>query len=123
MLPEALFSQSDFPKTHKWIERFETAVQNASSVGCTTIDGKTAAEQILAGGFAEDEGDVLSDEPLQIKKGERVEVYPTDSGFNNKDQGTLLSLSEREIVIALDNGLHLHTPRAGFRVSRTAYKI
>lgn len=88
------------------------------------LDGATAAKEIFASGFAESEGSIQSAEPQKTpSKGDQVELFPTDSGMHNKDKGVLLSLTYDEIVIGLDNGLRLHTPRAGFRVRQTGSKI
>ena len=56
-------------------------------------------KQISASGFAEAEGEVDSNDPTGLKKGQVVEVWPTDTGFNHKDKGSLVALSGSEIVI------------------------
>lgn len=87
------------------------------------LEGATAAKQILSSSFAEGEGGVPSTDPQKLRKGDHVELYPTDSGFNNKDHGQLVSLTDQEIVISLNNGLRLHTPRSGFRVRQVDSKL
>ena len=124
-LPEDHISKSSFPNAFAWIERFDSAIKEAKRQAPKPIalDGARAAEHILASSYAETEKGVASHEPQQLSKGDQVELYPTDSGFNNKDQGVLSSLTDDEIVIQLDNGVRLHTPRAGFRVSRIGSKM
>lgn len=55
-----------------------------------------------------------------MKKGQKVEVWPTDSGFNNRDVGILVALNEREIVWETKTkegeSVHVHAPRQGFRI-------
>jgi len=77
-------------------------------------------KQISASGFAEAEGEVDSNDPTGLKKGQVVEVWPTDTGFNHKDKGSLVALSGSEIVIEskTQDGkvVRVHTPRHGFRL-------
>lgn len=125
-LPKDLISESIFPKVFAWLDRFDGVLRSAQSKAPKPVklNGATAAKQIFASDFAEEEGTIKAAEPQQdLAKGDSVEVFPTDSGYNNKDRGKLLSLSEDEIVISLDNGLRLHTPRAGFRVRKVASKL
>jgi len=124
-LPEEMVSKSSFPKVFAYIDRFDQAVKSAKSSGPrpTSLKGKAAAEQILASNFAESEGDIEHGEPQKLRKGDQVEVFPTDSGFSHHDKGVLLSLNSQEIVIGLENGLRLHTPRTGFRVQQVSSKL
>jgi len=77
-------------------------------------------KQISSSDFAEPEGVVDSTDPTGLKKGETVEVWPIDSGFNHKDRGALVSLTGAEIVIqskTVDGQtVRIHTPRHGFRL-------
>lgn len=124
-LPDELFSESAFPKVNEWMQRFDSALATAKSKHPTVqkLPGKQATEEIFAAGFAEPEGDVIVDEPVKLRKGDQVEVFPTDYGYLNKDKGTLLTLTHDEIAIKLENGLRLHTPRAGFRVQALGSKL
>lgn len=89
-----------------------------------SLKGAEAADQILSAQFAEQEKDV---DPMKsqsnLRKGDHVELFPTDSGSAHIEKGTLVGLTEDEIVIRLDNGLRLHTPRIGFRVRQIASKM
>lgn len=125
-LPGDLISKDIFPKTYAWMDRFDNALRMAQSKAPKPfkLDGATAAKQIFASDFAEQEGDVDPADPQKnIRKGDEVELFPTDSGSNNKDHGKLISLTEKEIVIKLENGLRLHTPRAGFKVRQINSKM
>jgi len=81
-------------------------------------------EQISASDFAESEGVVDSRDPTGLKKGEEIEVWPVDTGFNHKDKGPLVALSGNEIVIESKTKagqcVRVHTPRHGFRLRSVA---
>ena len=85
-----------------------------------TLKGDEALAQISASGFAEDEGVVDTQDPTGLKKGQEVEVWPVDTGFNHKDKGPLVALSGAEIVIESKtrdgHTVRVHTPRHGFRL-------
>lgn len=124
-LPPDSISVKSYPKAFAYIDRFDQAMRSARSAAPrpTSIDGTLAAQQIFASDFAEDEGTVQSGEPQKLRKGDHVEVFPTDTGFSHRDKGILLSLDQEEIVIGLENGLRLHTPRTGFRIRPTSSKL
>lgn len=125
-LPADLVSDSIFPKAYAWIKRFHAAVKaaKASAPKVVSLKGKEAAEQILSAGFAEAKLGVNSaDSQKSLKEGDEVEVLPTDTGFSHRDKGTLIGLTGDEIVISLQNGLRLHTPRINFKVQQTRSKI
>lgn len=124
-LPEDLFSESAFPKVNAWMQRFDETLEVAKAKGprVAKLPGKQATEEIFAAGFAEPEGEIISNDPLKLSKGDQVEVFPTDYGQFNKDKGTLTTLTNDEIAINLENGLRLHTPRAGFRVQALGSKL
>lgn len=124
-LPDNLFSRDTYPKTHNWMDRFDAVLQSSRSQSPTPtkLTGAAAAEKILNSKFAEEEGDVSPADPQNLPKDAQVELFPTDSGFNNKDHGKLLSLTDKEIVIVLENGVRLHTPRTGFRVRHNSSRL
>ena len=76
--------------------------------------------QISSSGFAEKEGEVDGNDPTGLKKGQEVEVWPVDSGFNHRDRGLLVALSTKEIVIEsktkAGETVRVHAPRHGFRL-------
>lgn len=127
-LPPSYISAEHFPKAFAWIGRFGQSVKDAAkSAGKPkTITGKEAVAIIEASDFAEREGEVDAQDPLGLAKGDLVEVFPTDSGFNHKDRGRLVSLTLAEVVIdsKTEGGkdVRVHTPRHGFRVRRAAAK-
>lgn len=115
-------SAQHFPKVFSWIDRFEATVTAAAkSMGQpATIKGKEAAERIAKAEFAEKSGEVDPKDATGLRRGQEIEVFPIDSGFNNKDRGTLLALNTKEIVIETrtEKGgvVEIHAPRHGFRV-------
>lgn len=125
-LPGDLVSDSIFPKVYAWIKRFHEAVKAAKATAPkpTKLKGKEAAEQILSAGFAEPEAKVnSSDTQKSLHRGDHVEVFPVDTGSSHLEKGVLLGLTGDEIVVALENGLRLHTPRIGFRVRHIGSKM
>jgi hypothetical protein len=121
-LPASLISARQFPKVFAWIERFNEAVGAAKSKmpKPTSLKGDAASQRVLGATFAEGQHTVDANDPLGLLPGQDVEVWPTDSGSRHRDRGSLIGLSEDEIVIAAgSNGkdVRLHFPRMGFRVA------
>ncbi|KAG0652078.1 hypothetical protein D0Z07_1178 [Hyphodiscus hymeniophilus] len=123
-LPESVISGTQFPKAFAWIERFQQAASAAASRAgkAKTVKGAEALRIIDDAGFAEVEGEVDASDPTGLKKGEVVEIWPIDSGFNSRDRGPLVVLNGKEIVVEgktrSGKEVRIHTPRHGFRVRR-----
>ena len=71
--------------------------------------------------YYEPEGNVDIGDPLGLKKGQDVESWPIDSGSRHHDQGRLVSLSSREVVLASQSKIRgkevrIHHPRWNYRV-------
>ena len=105
------------------MRRFRTAYKAASerNGGPETLASEDAIQEILAHGYSESEGDVDSADPLRLVKGQRVKVLPVDFGFTHADEGRLIAISLKEVVIekAVPDGrghLRLHFPRSNFRI-------
>ena len=67
------------------------------------------------------EGEVDDRDPLGLKKGQDVESWPIDSGFNHHDRGKLVSLTSKEVVLASQSKVEgkevrIHHPRWNFRI-------
>ena len=65
-------------------------------------------------------------DPLRLKKGQVVEVWPTDSGQAqaHRDKGELVSIGVKEVVIRTEvpkgkGSLRLHFPRINFKIQPT----
>ena len=91
------------------------------------VKGEVAAKQILSaaaeGGDVGGKNGVEEGDPLGLKVGQEVSVWPTDSGFSHRDRGRLVGLTWNEIVVEKDvegeagrGSVRLHFPRTGFRV-------
>lgn len=121
-LPRDLISEQSYPKVFAHIKRFNEALKVAKSKAPkpTAWKGNQAAEYILKAGYAESNTHVDGSDPLGLQSGTEVEVYPTDSGFSGRDHGSLVALSEEEVVVNLQNGIRLHCPRSGFRVKKSS---
>jgi glutathione S-transferase len=113
-----------FPKVNAWVDRFKqahaTAIENSGKPELTS--GDDAKRRILACNFTELDGTVDLCDPLNLTKGQMIEVRPTDFGSTHADRGELVSLCSREVVISIkindeDGHLRLHYPRAGFRIT------
>jgi len=121
-LPADFISPTQFPKVFAWIERFYRAVKAAAQKAGKPkpIKGPEAVKQISSSEFAESEAEVDPEDPTGFKKGQEIEVWPIDSGFNHKDRGKLVGLSGKEIVIESKTKegkmVRIHAPRHGFRV-------
>lgn len=91
------------------------------------INAEEALSIVEKGIFLEEEGDVESGDPSGLSKGDEVEVWPIDSGFNHKDRGRLVKLDGGEIVVEgktkNEKTVKIHAPRHGFRVRRVGAKI
>ncbi|EPS37611.1 hypothetical protein H072_8699 [Dactylellina haptotyla CBS 200.50] len=130
-LPKDFIGAQQFPKVFAWIDRFTKTVDGISKeLGKPeAVKGDQAAAKILNSTYAEPEGTVdgreLVAEALGLKKGDTVKVFPTDSGVNHKETGTLLSLTSKEVVIEVEgpNGVvRVHSPRHGFTLSKFSEK-
>lgn len=122
-LPAELISDKQYPKVFAWINRFNNAVKSGRSKipRPTRIDGETAAQRVFNAKYADSDIGIDTKDPLGLNKGDLVQVWPTDSGFNHRDEGRLIGLSQDEIVISIQTEdtiapIHLHCPRTGFRV-------
>lgn len=123
-LPPANISATQFPKVYAWIERFRKATQSAREHGPETksVSGQDVVAYMASAKFRETTGEFDGNDPLQLKPGDEVEVYPTDTGALHKDRGQLLTLTPSEVVIEKKTkdgvDVHVHMPRWGFRIAK-----
>ncbi|ROW13380.1 hypothetical protein VPNG_05509 [Cytospora leucostoma] len=128
-LPPDQVSEARFPKVFAWIERFDRAVSAGGDDEVPSVSGDEAAQTIVGSSYFEaQDGRVDETEPLGkalgLKRGERVVVFPLDTGSNHKDSGVLLGFDGKEVVfetVAEVQGspsVRVHAPRHGFRVVR-----
>ena len=86
-----------------------------------TLEGEEMLKYVTSADFAKQEARVDEDDPLALKEGQDVEVWPTDTGFRHKDRGRLVGLTKMEVVIEVESKVggrvvRIHAPRTGFRV-------
>lgn len=120
--PEQL-SQKRYPKVYAWVARFQAALSAARAANPppSKIDGAEALQLIANAQYAEPEGKVDETDPLGLKKSQEVEIWPTDSGVNHHDQGKLVALNVREVVISkttkeTQHEIRLHFPRTNYKI-------
>ena len=128
-LPPDQVSAERFPKVYAWINRFQKAVSAAKKSQPKPLDisGDKARELILNSGYSDPDGQVDPSDPLtrahNLKRGEPVTVWPTDTGSSHRDVGLLVSLDGKEVVYETQpdtspkQGVRVHAPRHGFRIS------
>jgi hypothetical protein len=85
-----------------------------------TLSGADAVKRVAAADFVEG-GDVDETDPLGLRKGQDVVVYPLDTGKSHQDRGRLVKLDRTEVVIQFqtkigEKEVRLHAPRHGFRI-------
>lgn len=127
-LPVESFSPSVYPKVFAWIKRFQDAVSASKKRGDKprTVTGEEAARLIAKSSFNEGDGTVDDKDPLVaaygLKKGDKITVFPTDTGRSGKDEGKLVSINSREVVLEVEAEgatIRVHAPRHGYRVQKS----
>ncbi|KPM36299.1 hypothetical protein AK830_g10279 [Neonectria ditissima] len=128
-LPEDRFSPAAFPRVYAWVRRFQGAVSAAKKKAGkpATLTGEAAAQAILQAPFGEGERAVdLGDAVVVasgLRRGDRVRVWPTDTGSSGRDEGVLVGIDSREVVYETGEAgsvVRVHAPRHGFRVKKQA---
>lgn len=126
-VPEESGGKGVFPKVWAWVERYERAVKQASGKmeKPRDVKGEEVARTLEDDAkWAEEAVNVDGKDPLGLKGGEEIVVYPTDSGNakQHRDIGKLVGLSSKEVVIEkmTKNGvsIRVHAPRVGFRAQK-----
>lgn len=121
-LPPDVVSEKLYPKAFAWLARYRAAREKAkaSAPKPTALDGQAAADVILGSEFAETGGSVDESDPLGLKAGVEIEMYPADWGTEYRDRGRLVGLTPNEVTIAVKSKggveFRVHAPRTGFKV-------
>lgn len=124
-VPQELSEQ--FPAYLAWRARYRDAFKaaKAKAKAPEAIDGAAATAALLGAGFAETEGTVDPADPLALKKGDKVEVWPTDvpGGYKDRETGSLVALGIDEVVVETkakdkDVPVRVHFPRWGYKVNK-----
>ena len=62
------------------------------------------------------------DDPLGLKQGDDVEVFPSDYGQMGRTIGTIVGLTTHEVVIRNSQGMFVHFPRWNFTINKIISK-
>jgi hypothetical protein len=119
--PPELISPAQFPRVFAWLDRYRAVREEAkaSAPKPTMLDGQAAANHIFRSELSEMECSVDEGDPLGLKKGDRVEIFPADWGSECRDRGTLVGLTPAEVIISVrinDVEIRVHAPRTGFEI-------
>lgn len=120
VLDTTIINKEKFPRVFGWIERFQAAV--AAKKGGPKVKDVSGEEArgIISSAQAGESIGIDTTDPLVrvygLKKGDTVEVWPTDTGVNHRDVGRLEGIDAREVVFVTGEGFRVHAPREGFRV-------
>jgi glutathione S-transferase len=119
-LPAEFFTKEKYPRTYAWVDRFMDLVEDkrkAQGKAPVAIDGPAMKTRVLASSAPLEATRFEDADPLGLRAGDMVEVYPTDYGQAHRDRGVLVGLTTTEVVVRNELGLHLHFPRWNFRVA------
>jgi hypothetical protein len=109
--------------------RFKKTTREAEkSSKAVSLDGQAAMQHIVAASYHDHQTGVDDTDPVKLKEGDLVQLWPTDSGFRHKDQGHLVKLTKDEVVLAIQTRsggkeIRVHAPRWGFRVVKAKAQL
>ncbi len=122
-LEKSVISEKHFPKVFAWVARLREAyeVATAKNGKAAILSDRDAIDRILAAEYFEPDGDIDDDDPLQLQKGQLVDISPVDSGFSNHDKGALCVLGLKEVAIEKEvpnakGRVRVHFPRINFSI-------
>jgi len=110
---------SDIPKVYSYVERYVKHMETCHTKNkVEKISGEDAKKVILESAESFYQVDHSSTDPLKLDVGELVSLVPTDQNDVHQQKGKLVALNAKTVSIELDNGLRVHAPRIGFRISK-----
>jgi glutathione S-transferase len=117
-----IINEEVYPKTFAYVDRFRKFMagkQKENQPKELSMD--ETIEKILASDFFEKEGEIDPRDPLRLKKGQLVEIFPIDSGFTHHDKGEVVSVGVKEVCVASkptvgEGVLRIHYPRVNIRI-------
>lgn len=79
---EEVFGEDRYPKVHAWVRRYrnELDVARARVRKSISLGGADAVKFIVSSDFSDRDTMVDESDPLRLKKGTMVELFPTDGG-------------------------------------------
>jgi hypothetical protein len=106
-----------YPKVHKWLKRF---VDHVPENEPEKLEGDEASKRVLNQGYAAGQIGVKEGDVTGLMGGEMVDVVTTDDTKpgNRAQRGKLVGLSDKEIVVELENGIRVHSARIGYAVKK-----
>jgi glutathione S-transferase len=118
--PKDFISEKLFPRTYAWVYRFKRSVEDAKSQTPTpkALSGSETFNKITSAPDTGLTGDISDTDPLNLKIGQMVEIWPTDWASNHKDRGELMMLAASEVCIRNVKGILVHFPRWNFRIQK-----
>jgi sulfite reductase alpha subunit-like flavoprotein len=119
-LPGEHMSEKTYPRVYAWAGRFMEVVKERRK-RCEkpkALNGQTMVERTINASSAHEDINVIENDPLDIKAGDNIEVYPSDYDQGGKSAGELVGLTVHEVVIRNDKGVHLHFPRWNFTIRK-----
>ncbi|KAI9724607.1 MAG: hypothetical protein M1828_003630 [Chrysothrix sp. TS-e1954] len=110
------FGSAAFPRFYKWIDACGALDEGMKR---DEVSGEDAGKTILASEYSIKNHDVPADDPLGVKKGERVSVESADATPGSDPQvGKLIGTDVNRVSLELENGIHIHFPRVGYVVRK-----
>lgn len=94
-----------------------------------TVDDAAAIKIITESGMYCNESDLEIDQqdPLSLRQGDIVSIYPTDNGFSHQDVGPLELLASTEVAVAKNTkdgvSIRVHYPRWQIKIERHAKNL
>lgn len=123
---KSFFNDKIYPLTFAWRERYVAAIEAAkkSAPQPTELAGPDAVSKVLGSSFQDSDSALkVEADPEGLKRGDEVEMWPLDTGFNAKDAGRLVKLDTNEAVVQAKSEqggteVRIHYPRWNFGIQR-----
>ncbi|SMY22416.1 unnamed protein product [Zymoseptoria tritici ST99CH_1A5] len=117
------FTAGKYPKLFAWRDRFRAVLKQAREQApkAVSLKGEDAVKFVTSASFTDQATTIDESDPLNLKQGATVELYPTDGGgYTHQDHGKLVKLTKDEVAIAIQaksgEEIRVHAPRWQFRV-------
>jgi len=123
-LPMKHFNVEKYPKVFAWVERFVGELERKKKeVGeATVLTSASMSRRTLETASSPEHVSFAYDDPLGLKQGDNVEVFPSDYGQTGRTVGAIVGLTTHEVVIRNSQGMFVHFPRWNFTISKFVSK-
>lgn len=114
---EPCLSKEHYPKTYRWLAGIKS---HSPETEPEKLNAEAASKNVLEQPYYAKEIGIDSTDPTGLQAGDMVALQTTDdvAPENAKQKGKLVGLSPREIVIELENGIRIHSPRIGYAIRK-----